>query len=283
MIAIIYNSSIKNLFYKYAELLKNEFDNINITSHIYSSQSIYEMNGIYNFNSAVYLDKDIILGNMLENANIRLFNPIESIRICDDKRLTFLKLHNKYPFPKTVFSPIFFTYDKKLINDFIKHVENSFNYPLIAKLAQGSLGKEVFLITKKSELISFIEMNYTKSMLFCEYLDEFPGKDVRVYVVGSKVIASMMRYNPNDFRSNIALSGKGFDYKISESTKEMCIGIANDLQLDFCGIDLLFKNGTPSVICEVNSNAMFEGINKACNAQIEKHITNYISNIFLKT
>lgn len=279
MIAIIYNDSIKSLFYKYAELLKEEFDHLDTESSIISSSNVYSLNGNYDFNKAIFFDKDIVLGQLLENNNIRLYNPIESIRICDDKRLTYLKLSKNFKCPKTIFFPLYFNYNKSLINDHLLYIEKSFEFPFIAKLAFGSLGNEVTLIRSHTELELFIDNNYNKPMLFSEYIDECPGKDVRVYVVGSRVIASMLRYNPDDFRSNIALSGIGTKYTLDKETEDMCIKITHDLKLDFCGIDLLFKDGKPSVICEVNSNAMFEGINKACNVKIENYIAKYILNI----
>ena len=36
------------------------------------------------------------------------------------------------------------------------------------------------------------------------------GKDIRVAVVGKKVVGSFMRINENDYRSNISLGGNGF-------------------------------------------------------------------------
>ena len=53
MIAIIYNASIKDLFYKYAVALKSEFDKLKVTSTIYTNQDIYNMQGLYNFKVAV--------------------------------------------------------------------------------------------------------------------------------------------------------------------------------------------------------------------------------------
>ena len=69
----------------------------------------------------------------------------------------------------------------------------------------------------------------------------------------------MERKNKDDFRSNIELHGMGTKIDPPEEVKAMCIEAAKILGLDYCGIDVLFGEGG-YLLCEVNSNAFFGGI-----------------------
>ncbi|MEG2116932.1 MAG: RimK family alpha-L-glutamate ligase, partial [Clostridia bacterium] len=55
--------------------------------------------------------------------------------------------------------------------------------------------------------------------------------------------------------------------------------VAEILDLDYCGIDLLFgENGEP-IVCEVNSNAFFGGIETVTHLNVAKRYAEYIYNL----
>ena len=104
------------------------------------------------------------------------------------------------------------------------------------------------------------------------------GRDIRLQVVGDKVIAAMLRENKDDFRANLTNGGSATDYtdKVSAAWKQMALDACRVLNLDFAGVDILFGPDGEPVLCEVNSNAHFKnlfdctGVNAA--EAIIKHI-----------
>ena len=50
---------------------------------------------------------------------------------------------------------------------------------------------------------------------------------------------------------------------------------AQALKLDYCGVDLLYGEDGP-VLCEVNSNAFFEGLEAATGVNVAKLYAEYI-------
>ena len=102
------------------------------------------------------------------------------------------------------------------------------------------------------------------------------GKDVRVIVIGGEAVAAMERIaQEGEFRSNIELGGAGKVFDLSKEYKELAERVANVLQLDYCGIDLLEgKDG--GIVCEVNSNAFFEGIESVTGINVAKAYAEYI-------
>lgn len=229
----------------------------------------------YDYDFCIFLDKDIEVARILERNYIRLFNGSKAIEICDDKRLTIEEL-SKFNIrsPKTIFSFLNYSNDKdsKMYLDIIKR---NFEYPIIVKEAYGSQGKQVYLIHNDNEFNDLYLKIYNKPFLIQEFIKESKGKDIRVIVIGNSVIGAMQRYNPNDFRSNIALGGTGSLYKLSKKDKDFCIKIASSLGLDYCGIDLL-KTNNRTYVCEVNSNAFFEEFKKITKINVEDLYVNYI-------
>ena len=99
--------------------------------------------------------KIFYLQNFLENQKIPVYNSSEAIRICDDKRLTYLALQeNKLPIPQTIFAPM--TYSTIGFNqyDFLGVAEEKLTYPFVAKEAFGSFGEQVYLVQNREELFS---------------------------------------------------------------------------------------------------------------------------------
>jgi len=275
--AVIYNHSLQKMFGGYAEEICAELKALGADARTmtnYEASKLAPEN--IDFDSCVFLDKDILCGLHLEKKGVRLFNSIGAIEVCDDKRRTYEMLDGIIPMPKTIFMPLTFNCTDEFVSDFTDRIIAELSLPLIAKNPFSSLGWGVFMLKNKDEIISFINENKGAPLLFCKFIEESKGRDVRVYVIGEKVVAAMLRENKNDFRSNIAVGGSGSPYELDAEARDLCIDTAKTLGLDFCGIDLLFSNGKPSLVCEVNSNAMFNEINRVCNVNVAAEIAEHV-------
>ena len=101
------------------------------------------------------------------------------------------------------------------------------------------------------------------------------GRDIRVIVIGGQCVAAMIRQSNGDFRSNLELGGVGIPMTPSPELKTLCERVAAVLRLDYCGIDVLFgENGY--LICEVNSNAFFGGIESVTHINVAERYARYI-------
>lgn len=66
---------------------------------------------------------------------------------------------------------------------------------------------------------------------------------MRVYVMGGKIIASVLRYNPDSFKSNFSLGGKARLASPDASQVEAVEKIAARLKSDYIGVDFIFNDG----------------------------------------
>lgn len=85
----------------------------------------------------------------------------------------------------------------------------------------------------------------------------------------------MIRQSDNDFRSNLELGGVGIAITPPDEVIDMCERVSTILDLDYCGIDVLFGENK-FYICEVNSNAFFGGIEQATKINVGKLYSWYI-------
>ncbi len=229
------------------------------------------------YDFCVYFDKDKYVSEMLEKAGLKLFNCHEAIRVCDDKMQTYIALSGKnIPMPKTASGLLCYHGDANIRKRTVDDVEAMFSYPIIVKECFGSQGKGVYMAQNREELTGLMEELKCRPHLFQETVKTSVGKDVRVIVVGGRVVASMLRQSNTDFRSNIELGGEGSVYSLSFQTQMLCERIASELSLDYCGIDILFGEGGKPVVCEVNSNAFFAGIERVTGVNVAKAYAEHI-------
>jgi len=209
----------------------------------------------------------------LESLGIAVINSSSSIDMVKDKLQTSqLLAKHGIPIPKTMLV-------RWPINAAL--VASEIGFPCVVKVITGSYGKGVHLCQSMSAfnaLMEFIEsLNAKKTMIIQEFIDAKVGSDLRVWVVGGKVIGAMQRTSANnDFRANISGGGKGQQYEINEEIEFLARETAKIMGLDIAGIDLLFdKEGFK--VCEANSAPGFEGMEQYCNMDIAKAIIDYIS------
>jgi len=165
--------------------------------------------------------------------------------------------HKGIPVPKTVVLSSF-----KYIDSAVKRVGG---YPVIVKIPVGSLGKGVAIVESRRSLLSSLDIFWAssagrKSLLIQEYVEEANGCDIRVFVVGDKIIASMQRTaKEGEFRSNMKLGGKGSLVELTHREIEMALDATKALNLDVAGVDILRTKHGP-VVMEMNANPGLKGI-----------------------
>ena len=153
-------------------------------------------------------------------------------------------------------------------------------WPCVVKVISGSYGEGIYLCENKTSFKKMMEfvgnLDTPKLLLVQEYIDAKPGEDLRVFVVGGKVIGAMKRHAPEgDFRANISAGGRGEPFEVNNEIDYLAREAARICGLDIAGIDLLFdKDGYK--ICEANSAPGFEGFEKYCQVDVAGQIAEYI-------
>ena len=230
----------------------------------------------FNYDFCVYLDKDKYFATLLEKKGIRLFNKISSIINCDDKMLTNLALVGSgVEIPETFSSPLNYV-NAEIQENELKQVASVLGFPLVVKLSFSSLGKGVYLVNNMKEFLKVVNDNKNQPKIYQKYISSSFGTDVRIICVGKIYLCAMQRKSETDFRSNAELGGKGYEYTPSDKFIKVAEKVAEILDLDYMGIDLLFGENNNPILCEVNSNAFFGVMEKTANVNVAKAYAEYV-------
>ena len=159
-------------------------------------------------------------------------------------------------------------------------VEKQVGFPCVMKVVTGSHGAGVFLCEDAkqfedlSELISSLDAK--NSMIIQEYIKESEGRDLRVIVIGGRVVGAMQRTSTDgSFKANISRGGQGKAYDVDDEMEMLAIQVAKVLDLDIAGVDLLFHSDGYR-ICEANSSPGFEGFEKALDINVPQKVFDYV-------
>lgn len=150
--------------------------------------------------------------------------------------------------------------------------------PLVVKLLQGSQGRGVVLAESDQAARSVIGafQDLDAPFLVQEFVAEAKGADIRLLVVGGKVVAAMKRQaKPGDFRSNLHRGGSAEPVKPSREEKEAAIRATRIMGLQVAGVDLLRSKTGPKIL-EVNSSPGLKGVEAVTGEDIAGLIIRHI-------
>jgi ribosomal protein S6--L-glutamate ligase len=150
--------------------------------------------------------------------------------------------------------------------------------PVVIKLLEGTQGVGVVLAETKKAAESVIEAfrGLKANFMVQEFIKEAGGADLRCFVIGDKVVASMMRQGKEgEFRSNLHRGGTAKLVKITPEERSTAVRSAKAMGLNVAGVDLLRSNHGP-VVMEVNSSPGLEGIETATSKDVAGMIIEFI-------
>ena len=109
-----------------------------------------------------------------------------------------------------------------------------------------------------------------------EFIKEAGGADLRCFVIGDKVVASMIRQaREGEFRSNLHRGGTAKLVKITPEERRTAVRSARVMGLNVAGVDLL-RSARGPVVMEVNSSPGLEGIEQATGRDVAGMIIEFI-------
>ena len=141
-------------------------------------------------------------------------------------------------------------------------IKGEIYFPVIVKPIDGVQGINIYKFENPEQLKDFFKARKSpKGWLIQEKL-EIDG-DVRVFVVGNKVLGAMKRFIiEGDYRSNVSLGAKVEKFKLTKEVEELAVNSAKTMGIEIAGVDLAYSNGKWYVI-EVNATPQWQGFKKA--------------------
>ena len=235
------------------EEITNEFDAIiprigaKVSRHGAAIVKQFEMNGFFSTARSLSI--------------LRARNKVRTLQIMARKGI---------PIPETLFS----------INpDNIKEqIQILGGAPVIIKLQEGTQGLGVILAESEKSAKSILDTFYKMdtNILMQKYVEESNGEDIRIFVVGNKIVACMKRTSEvGEFRSNVHRGGSTEKVKISREEEFIALNATKHIGLGVAGVDLIRSEKGPLLI-EVNASPGLQGIEGATGVNIAKEIILFV-------
>lgn len=212
-----------------------------------------------------------ILRSLTEALYSKVYMPItpESFIIGHDKILTHLNFQQRnIPMPTTYLATSAKAAKKTL---------TEVNYPIVLKFPHGTQGIGVMFAESFGSAASMLDalIALKQPFLIQEYIDT-DGMDIRAFVVGNKVVASMKRKSMRgEIRSNVHAGGKGEPYSLDTHSRRVAIDAAKAVGAEICAIDMLEGPKGPLVI-EANLSPGLQGITEATEVDVADKIAKHL-------
>lgn len=175
-----------------------------------------------------------MINQQFEYLKIPVFNNAKVARICNDKALTYQYIAQlKIPMADTIF----------VRNHEIEQTRKMLNQPYVIKSVDGHGGTQVYFAKPEEEFHIKTKLGHSDAV-FQSYVKATKHQDLRVYVMGKKILASVLRTAKQGFKSNFSLGGSVNLYQLSKDERKIAERIIDLFDFGLVGIDFLIdENG----------------------------------------
>ncbi len=177
---------------------------------------------------------------------VAVLNPPRAIETCVDKYLATAQLESAgLHVPPTIVCQH---------ADAAMEAFASLGGDVVVKPIFGSEGRGMVRISD-AELAwrTFRTLERTQSVLYLQQFVRHPGWDLRVFVLGGRVLTAMRRHAKGDWRTNVAQGGCGEVVRPSADEERLAVGAAAALGAVMAGVDLLPGPRGEWYVLEVNA------------------------------
>lgn len=212
-----------------------------------------------------------VVRHMESTPDVVVVNSAEAIMIARDKLLAHQVFAEAgIPFPRTVLA--------RQPSDVSKMVKLVGGAPVILKLLSGTHGKGVMLGRDLDEIQASLDTVWAlnETLLIQEYVRESAGTDIRVLVVGGRVLGAMQRQAQlGRFRANVHQGAAVSPYELDEELEWLALRAAEVVGLEIAGVDLV-RGAAGYRVIEVNSAPGFEGFERATGRNVAAEMLRYV-------
>lgn len=217
--------------------------------------------------------RESILSKQFERMGIPVFNSSMICEICNDKALTYQYLSNK----GIRMIDSFFVRNQE-IAEFLK----SANEAMVIKSVAGHGGKQVYLYepsekSKVEEVDKIVAIMNGQDVVVQPYV-KGKRQDLRVYIIGNEIVASVLRSAKDGFRANYSLGGEVSLYTLSTKEESIVRSIMKEFDFSYVGIDFLVDEEGKLIFNEVEDVVGARMLYQCSNINIVSRYLKYIKN-----
>jgi ribosomal protein S6--L-glutamate ligase len=146
--------------------------------------------------------------------------------------------------------------------------------PVVIKLLNSSQGAGVMLAETRHMVKSVLDSFYSigQSVLVQEFVGTERGVDIRAFVVGGELIATIRRRaEDGEFRANVHRGGAAELVRPDREMKRTALEAVQSVGLDICGLDMVETKDGP-VVLEANVSPGLEAIETTTGVDVASRV-----------
>jgi ribosomal protein S6--L-glutamate ligase len=216
----------------------------------------------------VVLRMDIL--HRLERKGRRVLNPPLALETCVDKYLACARLDAaNLPVPPTIVcqdAEAALTAFEQLGGD------------VVVKPLFGSEGRGMMRVTDVDMAWrTFRALERLQAVLYLQRFIPHAGWDLRVFVIGGRVLAAMRRHARQSWRTNVAQGGRAEPVDVSAAEERLALAAAQAVGTPVAGVDLLPGPAGSYVVLEVNAVPGWRALAAATGVDVAAAIVEFMS------
>lgn len=215
----------------------------------------------------VFYRMDVL--HRLEDLGIYVINPAESIERSVDKYYTSTLLEDAgIRTPRTFVTERF----SEAMDGF-----EELGGDIVLKPLFGSLGMGMVRISDRDVAYRiFRALERTGSVYYIQEFIPHGKRDIRTFVVGDEVAASMLRV-AEDWKTNISGGARAEPHEPDPEEANLSIKASKAIEMEYAGVDLLRSEQEDQVyVVEVNSTPGWQGLQTVTGRSITGAVIDYI-------
>ena len=208
----------------------------------------------------------------LENRGLRVVNSPRAIERSVDKFYTTTLLHDAgLLVPETVVC--------ERVEDAMAVVRSMGD--VVIKPIFGSLGHGMVRVSDPDVALRVVRaLDQIRSVFYIQRAIDHSGRDLRVFVVGGRVLGAIERRAPaGEWRTNVAIGGSATAVDISPEVERVALRAAAAVGADYAGVDVLPARDGALYVLEVNGIPGWEGLQQATGLDVAAAIVEHLERV----
>ena len=208
----------------------------------------------------------------IENRGMRVVNSPSAIERSVDKFYTTTLLHDAgLLVPETVVC--------ERVEDAMAAVRAMGD--VVVKPIFGSLGHGMVRVSDPDTALRVVRaLNQIRSVFYVQRAIDHGGRDLRVFVVGGRVLGTIERRAPaGEWRTNVAIGGSATAVDISPDVEQVALRAAAAVGADYAGVDVLPARDGSLYVLEVNGIPGWQGLQQATGLDVAAAIVEHLERV----
>jgi RimK family alpha-L-glutamate ligase len=149
---------------------------------------------------------------------------------------------------------------------------------VVVKPLFGSMGHGMVRVSDPDVAFRvFRSLEQVRSVFYVQRMIEHEGRDVRVFVVGGRVVGAIERRAPDgQWRTNFTRGGSVRPFDLSRSWEQLALRAAAASGADYAGVDLLPSRDGQVFVLEVNGIPGWQGLQQATGLDVAGAIVDHL-------